>query len=284
MHTTHDLDLGGGRSLFLAEEGAGRPIVLIHGALVTHVDWMGPVFDGMARLGRVLALDRPGHGRSRRPRFAASPAEQAFQIHDGLERLRVRRPVLVGHSFGGMVALAYAAAFPDEVGGLVLAAPVTRPEFRPLEHVVLAPRSMPLIGPVLAEASRWSLDPVMLRLVQRAMFAPQRPPDDWLARYPYDQVLRPSQMVKEGEDAAAIAPGAPTGMVDISAVRAPTVIVAGDKDQVVDPGRHAKPLHMTLPGSELQILPGVGHMLHHVAAPALLNATAARLASAGGEA
>ncbi len=270
--THQGVTLEGGRSLHVRSAGTGRPIVLLHGALTTHADWLEAPLAEFGRRGRALAVDRPGHGESRRPRFEAAPAAQARQIRDGLAAMEIGEPpLLVGHSFGGLVALAWASLFPDQVAGVLLLAPLTRPELRPLEHLLFAPRATPMAGPLLAEAARWSIDRPMVRLAQRAMFSPGAPPEDWLARYPLDQVLQPGQMVEEGEDAASVLPGSPAGLFDTGAIRAPVSIVAGDSDVVADPHRHAKRLHAELPGSRLTILEGVGHMPHHVALTAVLE-------------
>jgi len=121
------LDLGAERSLHVAVNGAGEDIVLIHGALTTGCDWEGPPLDALAGLGRLVVVDRPGHGLSRRPRYRPSPRLQAEQIRDGLSRIGAGRPLLVAHSLGAMVALAYAEQFPDAIAGLVLVAPLAFP-------------------------------------------------------------------------------------------------------------------------------------------------------------
>ena len=104
--TVGEVELDRERSLHFAERGEGAPIVLIHGAMLDHDDWTMAA-DAAALPGRLIAVDRPGHGMSRRPRFEGSLERQARQLHDGLKALGVQRPILVGHSLGGGVALAY---------------------------------------------------------------------------------------------------------------------------------------------------------------------------------
>ena len=273
MATSHTVALGAQRSLHLLEAGDGRPIVLIHGAFATHVDWLEAPLAAFAARGRALAVDRPGHGGSARPRYDAAPGAQAAQIRGGLAALGVEGPVrLVAHSFGGMVGLAWAADWPAEVESLLLLAPMVRPEFRAVEHTFLGPRAAPLIGPLLSEAARWTLDRPFLRLVQKLMFSPGEPPADWLARYPEETVLRPSQMVEEGEDTAALLPGSPAGMVDFRAIRCPVAVLNGADDRIVDHRQHADLLPTLLPQAQVTILDGVGHMVHHQALPAVLAA------------
>jgi pimeloyl-ACP methyl ester carboxylesterase len=172
---------------------------------------------------------------------------------------------------GGIVALAMAEQFPEMVERLVLAAPIAFPETRPLEHSLFAPRAMPVLGPILSLIGEATIDRPMLKGVQRLMFAPQPVPERWESDYPYDQILTSEAMVAEGEETATILPFAPTGIIDLSKVRAPTHIVTGTADRICNPDRHARPLAALLRDSRLTELPGIGHMLHHVAAEALIE-------------
>ncbi|HYE42261.1 MAG TPA: alpha/beta hydrolase, partial [Caulobacteraceae bacterium] len=138
----------------------------------------------------------------------------------------------------------------------------------------------PFSGPALSAVGSVSIDPPLLRALQQVMFAPQEPPPGWLERFPYDQVLSPAAMVREGEDAATVLPGSPLGHVDLHRITAPITILAGDEDKVVDPDRHAAPLARRRRRAELVRLPGVGHMVHHAAPEAVIAAVEAQLAPA----
>jgi pimeloyl-ACP methyl ester carboxylesterase len=273
--TSQTVQLGPGRSCHLHfEEGpasadAAPPALLIHGALATSHDWLSGPAEALAQGGPVLVADRPGHGASRRPRFAASPRDQARQIREAVQSLGLQAPILVGHSFGALVALAWAEQWPEEVRGLLLLGPIAFPEVRPLEHGWLGPRSAPIVGPLFAELGRWTVDGPVLRLAQQTMFAPDRPPAHWLATYPYDEVLDARHTVEEGEDAASLFPPTGQAVVDFRRISAQVAIVAGEADLVADPRRHARRLHAALPGSRLVMLPDAGHMVHHSATAAV---------------
>src|SRR4051812_2547428 len=120
MWEARTVDLGSGRSLHAVQRGTGADLLLVHGALTTHHDWLSGPADALAGSVRVTAIDRPGHGLSRRPRFVGTPREQAAQIAAGLERLGVGRATIVAHSFGALVALALTERFPEQVAALVL--------------------------------------------------------------------------------------------------------------------------------------------------------------------
>jgi pimeloyl-ACP methyl ester carboxylesterase len=275
------VELGAGRSLHAVTAGEGPDVVLFHGALATSADWLAGPFDPLVAEGvRVTAIDRPGCGRSRRERFGGMPRTQAEQIRAGLDALGIERPLVVAHSFGGLVALAYAELFPEALSHLVLLAPLAFPEPRPLEHSFLMPRSAPFLGPLLSSAADATIDLPMLKLFQKLMFSPQEVPQHWERHYPYAEMLTPHAMVAQGEDAASVFPFAPAGLIDVSRIETPTHIIQGSADKVVRMELHARPLARLMPDARLTELQGVGHMPHHIRTDVLLGAVREALASA----
>jgi pimeloyl-ACP methyl ester carboxylesterase len=250
--------------------------------LATSHDWLAGPFDDLVEAGyRVTAIDRPGHGESRRPRFEGTPRDQAHQIHRALQQLDVKRPVLVGHSFGGLVSLAYAEQFPSDISALVLVAPVAFPELRLVEHALVAPRAMPFFGPLASSIASATVDLPILKLIQRQMFSPQPVPSEWEASFPYRLLLDPKAMAFEGEDAAAIVPLSPAGTIDLNKVRAPVQILTGTSDRIIEDERQAKLLGRLLPGARTIEIEGVGHMLHHSRPDLVIEAIAASVAQMG---
>lgn len=264
--------LGPGRSLHAAIAGTGRDIVLVHGAMTTHRDWLDGPFDALASLGRVIAVDRPGHGLSERPRFSGDPRLQAAQIREGLKALGVTRPLLVGHSFGCLCALAYAEQFPGEVAGLVLVSPLAMPEFRLLEHSVFAPKATPVLGPLWAGLTPAMVDRAMLEAIHQVMFWPASPGDAWKRHYPWTQILDRGAVVANAEDSAAVHPLSLESRLDYGSIRTPARIISGTADRVVWEGRQAAPLNAALPDSEHIRIEGAGHMLHHSHDEAVIEA------------
>ena len=110
-----------GVKLHYLERGDGPPIVLLHGNGVTAQDWaVSGVFDGLATDHRVIAFDRPGFGYSDRPRNVDwTPVQQAELLHRALTQLGITGYVLVGHSWGTLVALALALNYPADVTRVV---------------------------------------------------------------------------------------------------------------------------------------------------------------------
>jgi pimeloyl-ACP methyl ester carboxylesterase len=272
------LDLGSGRSLYVHQEGRGPDVVLIHGAMTTSHDWLvSPVFAAVSKTHRVSAVDRPGHGLSRRPRFGGTPREQADQIAEGLDRLGVRRAAVVAHSYGALVALAMAERHPGLAAELVLVAPLAFPEPRLIEHSMLAPRSTPFFGPLFARfAELTQIDRPMVDLLHKVMFAPASVPASWKVTYPYPLILNAGAMVAEAEDSASMLPMSPAGTVDMRGIEVRTRVLTGTSDRVVEDERQAKTLARQLPHGSLVEVEGAGHMLHHSHAHLVVEALRAR--------
>ena len=112
-----------GVRLHYLERGNGPPVVFLHGNGVMLEDMLiSRVVDQTARSCRAIAFDRAGFGYSDRPRgHSWTAAAQAALLPKAFALLGIDRPIVVGHSWGTMVALALALDHPEHVSGLVLA-------------------------------------------------------------------------------------------------------------------------------------------------------------------
>ncbi|MEP1598526.1 MAG: alpha/beta fold hydrolase, partial [Hyphomonas sp.] len=117
----------GGETVHVIQEGqAGPPVLMIHGASANAREFTWTLAPRLENTHRVFMADRPGHGYSGRPEDAHNLGVQAAQMAGVLDALAPgEKTVLVGHSFGGAVALRVALDRPDLVKALVLLAPVT---------------------------------------------------------------------------------------------------------------------------------------------------------------
>ncbi len=264
--------LPGERTIAYAQVGAGPDCLVVHGTLMTLEDsWLGPVPALVERF-RVTAVDRPGHGLSRRRRLVdASPWRQAAILHDCAHAIGLERPVLVGHSYGGTVAMAYALLFPDDVAGLVALAPICLPELR-LEPMLFGARSMPFLGEGLAPMLGVTADVLLLQAMWRTMFLPQAMPEPFSANFPFDLAARFEQMVAEGEDAVALQPALVPMAMSLAGCRVPTHILGGTADIVVNNAVQGRVAAMTMPAATFTWLPGLGHMLHHLVGDTIRDA------------
>ena len=125
--------------LHYIERGAGPVIVLLHGnGTMARYFVLSGVLDLLAKDHRVIAFDRPGFGFSERPRGRIWTAEaQAALLHKALLGIEVTQAVVVGHSWGTLVALALALREPADVAGLVL---LSGYYFPSVHHLIVLPK------------------------------------------------------------------------------------------------------------------------------------------------
>jgi pimeloyl-ACP methyl ester carboxylesterase len=149
-------------------------VVLLHGSDGFLQDYTSTIFDRIAAEFETIALDRPGHGYSEIPygERASSPV-QARILHEALAQLGIERPILVGHSWSGLLLLTYAWKYPADVGGLVVLAPwIYRGRFgEPLLRVVSQPWIARLLFPLFA-----LVKPFVVRWFLRDAFASEAVP------------------------------------------------------------------------------------------------------------
>jgi pimeloyl-ACP methyl ester carboxylesterase len=251
--------------LHYTDRGNGSPVVLFHGNAVTGSDWdTSGVADLLLHDHRVIIFDRPGFGFSDRPRGQLwTAAQQADLLHKALQQLGVERPVIVGHSWGTLVALAFASRYEEDTAGLVLVSGYYFWTLRP-DVLLVAPGAIPVLGDLL----RYTVSPLLgwlqMPVLQWAMFSPSRVPVRFRAGYSPAMALRPSQIRATSVDGVLMIQGALALRDDYKSLTLPVVIIAGDGDKVVFK-RRSEQLAMAIKGSELQIVKGAGHMAHHMA-------------------
>jgi pimeloyl-ACP methyl ester carboxylesterase len=247
------------------------PVVLLHGASGNLEDMRLALADRLKEHHRVILLDRPGHGWSERDVDDASPARQAAMLAEALERLDVGRAIVVAHSFAGSVATALALEDPGRVAGLVLIAPVLYPWSTGIAwYYSLA--STPIVGSLFAHTLAVPVGSLLMRPVAAAVFAPQEAPADYAERAAIALVLRPQTFLANARDVAGLNAFVMRQAPRYASIKAPTVIITGDRDTIVSPDIHARALAAKLPNSKLVVLEGVGHMPHHVASDQIVSA------------
>ncbi|WP_201445682.1 alpha/beta fold hydrolase [Belnapia sp. F-4-1] len=256
------LDVDGVR-LHYTDRGAGQPIVLIHGNVVSGDDYdTSGVAERLLETHRVIIFDRPGFGHSERPRGRSWTAtQQAELLHKALKQLGIERPVVVGHSWGAIVALSLAVRHQADTAGLVLLSGYYFWTLRP-DVLLVTVGAVPVLGDILRyTVSPW-LGRLLMPLQKRVMFSPASVTQRFRREYSDAMALRPSQIRATSVDGALMIPGALGLRRRYTDLRMPVLILAGDGDKVVWK-RNAERLHATIPGSALRIVEGAGHMVHH---------------------
>ncbi len=226
-----------GLETFYQLEGQGDPVVLLHGWGASSQSLAG-VAACLAPIYRVLSVDLPGFGWSQAPPAAWGVADYAEHVRRLLDEVRIARAALLGHSFGGRIAVRLASSHPERVGRLIL---VASAGVRPRR----GPRYYLRVG--IAKALRRlmvlpGLEGVGSRLLSR--WQAKVGSRDYLAA----GRLRPTLVKVVNED---LTPA-------LGLIQAPTLLMWGDRDQEVR--RPAMEIMAArIPGARLRVWAGAGH-------------------------
>lgn len=251
-------------------KGSGRPVVLIHGNPGSCQDWArlyGPLSSRYCG----FAFDRPGHGHSERPNQRRITVDvQAQMLHAALKELNVKQPILVGHSWGGSLSLAYAVEFPDDLAGLVLLAPAAYESDDGVSFLTRLP-ALPFIGDLINFLFTPLLGASVVREDLQKAFAPDPVPKHYL-RHVLSEWTRPKKVKWYSVDDALLNESLPKFTPRYSDIRVPVVIVTGDSDLIVPAKENAHRLYEALPYAELVVLEKTGHQIPFTRPDAVVDA------------
>lgn len=254
-----------GVRLHYVDRGEGDIVVLLHGngSMIQDFESSGLV-DLVAKDHRVIVFDRPGFGHSDRPRNVVwTPDAQAELIGDALAKLGVLNAVILGHSWGASVAVAMALRNPALVRGLVLASGYYYPTFKP-EAVALAVSSLPLIGDILSHTLSPLMSRAMWPIMLSKIFGPGPVPDKFKG-FPKEMALRPSQIRASAAETGLMVPDAFAQRDRYADLKMPVVIIAGEKDKLIDIETQSARLHGDIPQSTFHRIASNGHMIQQTA-------------------
>ena len=265
-----------GRRLHYVRAGSGPPLVLIHGASGTHRDW---TFFHMARLTEryeVFAFDRPGIGASDAARGPLGLSGQADLMRAAMAVLGHERVTLVGHSYGGSVALNWAVGSPESVAALVLlAAPSLVWEGSPGRLYDLT--NTPVIGWAFSELVPYIASEARIARSIERIFAPQPVPEGFRAHVGIRAAVQPTMFRRNAAMVGALKDDIRQMIPRYDTLTMPIELIHGEDDTIVRNAIHSAPFAEMVPTARLTALPGVGHMPHH-ARPDLLDTALARVA------
>lgn len=250
----------GGRVHVLVR-GHGPDLVLIHGASGNLRDFTFGLVDELARHYRVIAVDRPGLGHSDPlPGQDPSVAGQASRLRAVMASLGVTRPIVLGQSYGGAVALAW--ALQEAPAALVLLAGASMPwpgRLDPWYRLTATPLGRAALVPL---ASAFVPEAYVRQTVGK-VFAPQDAPPGYLDHLGVDLTLRHRALATNVAQINNLRPEVVRMVPGYGALALPVELVHGDADTIVPLSIHSAPLAALLPDARLTVLPGVGHMPHH---------------------
>lgn len=260
------------------------PVVLIHGASGNLRDMMNALGDTLGRETSVIAFDRPGHGWSGRGPDMASPDAQARLIRQAVRALGIERPVILGHSWGGAVATAYAVEFGDEISGIVPLSGALYPWPGGIAwyHDVIA---TPVIGRLFLHTLMTPAAQMLAPAGVMATFKPNEAPDGYAEAIGLPMIFRAREFGANSEDVRHLKESLAAQSARYGGISAPVIVVTGNADFTVSPKIHSYAFHRAVKGSELVKLKGVGHMPHYerreIVADAVLRLARGRAPRAG---
>lgn len=243
-------------------KGEGPDLVMIHGANSNARDFSFDLIDRMADDFRVIAFDRPGFGYSDSLGEPLSPMKQAELLRRAAQQLEVDQPIVLGHSYGGAVALAWALRAGDDVAGLTLLAPASHPWPGELgfwyqlsasalgQHVVL-----PMISHVVPRG--------LVEGSLERVFQPNEVPDGYLDHLGFDLTLRTSQMQINALQIDRLEGYLEAMVPEYPDLSIPIEVVHGRADRTVGLQYHAERLEAEVDSVNLTRVEGMGHMPHH---------------------
>ena len=266
--------------------GEGPDLVLIHGASGNLRDFTYSLMPRLAERYRVIAFDRPGLGYTDRlpgyggawEKGAESPAEQAALFSAAAAQLGADRPLVLGHSYGAAVALAWALDHP--VAGVINVAGATQPWPGELGWLydVVGSRFGGAVVPPLVTAF---ITDGYIETATAGAFVPQEMPEDYGLHMGPELAVRRGTIRANYKQVDSLYPHVLAMSERYPELTVPLEIVHGDADKSVPLAVHSIPLSQQVPGANLVILEGVGHMPHHADEDAIVAAVDRAAARAG---
>lgn len=261
QHPVQHVTVHGHRRAYV-KVGSGPALLLLHGLGCDHATWM-PVIDGLARRYTVIAPDLLGHGASDKPRADYSVGGFANGMRDLLTVLGIDKATVVGHSFGGGVAMQFGYQFPERTERLVLVGSGgLGPEVSPAIRAITTTGFHQVMGLLTLPGIR-HLGTGGLRALSRTGVKGFRDFDEVASIY--DSFRDPAARAAVRHVVRAVVDW--QGQIVTMADRAyltdamPMCVIWGDHDRVI-PVSHAERAADLAPNARIEILPNAGHFPH----------------------
>ncbi|MEP5731884.1 MAG: alpha/beta hydrolase [Sulfitobacter sp.] len=259
--------------------GNGPDLVMLHGASGNLNDLTLSFAARLSDRYRVILFDRPGLGWSGRlpghggawNNAEESPQEQAAFLQRAADQIGVKNPIVLGHSFGGIVALAWGLNRPEQTAALVLVSAVAEPwpgdlgwTYGTFGSTFGGALVVPLITAFLPQS-------YVARSID-AIFKPQAAPEGYAEHIGTGLTLRRESTRANAQQVNALRPHVVEMQKEYGTLTLPIEAVHGDADTIVPLTVHAQVLMKDVPNGNLEVLEGQGHMPQHTAPEAVVAA------------
>lgn len=244
-------------------QGTGPDLVLIHGASGSTRDFTFALADRLARDYRVIAFDRPGLGWSDSlGADGVSPMMQAALLQKAADQLGVRKPIVLGHSYGGAVAMAWGLTDTPDTAALVVVSGATMPWPGGLGAYYAITGSRIGGATVIPAITAFAGDRLTKGVVE-GIFAPDAPPPGYEDYVGIGLTMRRATLRDNARQVTNLRPHVVRMSGAYARLSLPVEILHGTADTVVPADIHALPLSGLLPAGNLVLIEGAGHMPHH---------------------
>lgn len=262
----------GDADVHVVEMGQGPDLVLIHGASGNTRDMTFSLAGKLATDYRVVVFDRPGLGYTPQMDPAGDSLQsQATLLQAAAAQIGAERPIVMGQSYGGAVALAWAIHHPHKTSSIVLVSAASNPWTTPLDPLYRVTSSwwgslivVPLITALVPDS--------YVEGVMESIFAPQSVPEGYRDYVGASLTLRRSSLRANALQRANLLDEIMQQVPRYGEISVPTEIVHGTADTTVGIHIHSTLLVDQIPGAVLTPLEGIGHTPHHVSEADVIDA------------
>ena len=228
-------------SLYSVEHGQGIPIILLHGFPFNHSIWNNLV-PSLAVRARLICPDLRGHGKSSTPEDSFQMEDLAGDVHELMVNRSIDQAILVGHSMGGYVSLAFLESFPEKCLGLILVAShasADTGEKREGRFATISKLENQDLAGVADSMTKILSDSHEIQQDLRSM----------ILSTPIPSLIGCLRGMAERPDRSGL----------VKMLKIPILIIAGENDKIL-PVESAKKLSAQAKNARLVVIPGAGHM------------------------
>ena len=243
------------------ETGQGRPIIMLHGLAGNLRNFTYALSERLDQDYRVIAIDRAGCGWSKRSKpEIATLQEQARIIAQFIDKEQIDKPLIVGHSLGGAIALALALEYENKISGLALICPATQTVDKVPDIFRFLNISSRLLRFFLAHTFSSLFGILTRKDTFEIAFSPEPVSENFSAKGGGDLALTSKAFIKTSEDLVFALSSAPLLVGREKELDVPTKTLFGEKDEILDVKLHGEKF-AELSGTQIKVLAGKGHML-----------------------